>query len=52
VDSRIAQVDLTRGRFKLADAKTEAGLRDVEITVYLRDELLEHVMDRRQRAAA
>ena len=50
VDLRVAQVDLTRGRFKLADAKTEAGVREVEITLYLRDELLEHVMDRRARA--
>ena len=49
VDLRVAQVDLTRGRFKLADAKTEAGVREVEITLYLRDELLEHVMDRRAR---
>jgi integrase len=40
---------LTRGRFKLADAKTEAGVREVEITLYLRDELLEYVMDRRAR---
>jgi integrase len=49
VDLRVGQVDLTRGRFKLADAKTEAGVREVEITLYLRDELLEHVMDRRAR---
>ena len=49
VDLRVAQVDLTRGRFKLTDAKTEAGVREVEITLYLRDELLEHVMDRRAR---
>lgn len=50
VDLRVAQVDLARGRFKLADAKTEAGVREVEITLYLCDELLEHVMDRRARA--
>ena len=31
------------------DAKTEAGVREVEITLYLRDELLEYVMDRRAR---
>jgi hypothetical protein len=49
VDLRVAQVDLQRGRFKLADAKTEAGGREVEITLYLRDELLAHVMDRRAR---
>jgi integrase len=42
MDLRVAQVDLRRGRFKLADAKTEAGVREVEISLYLRDELLEH----------
>ena len=31
----VAQVDLTRGRFELADAKTEAGVREVEMTLYL-----------------
>jgi integrase len=45
VDLRVAQVDLMRGRFKLADAKTEAGVREVEITLYLRDELVDYVMD-------
>ena len=49
MDLRSRQVDLIRGRFKLADAKTEAGVREVEITLYLRDELLEHAMDRRAR---
>jgi integrase len=49
MDMKVAQVDLQRGRFKLADAKTEAGVREVEITLYLRDELLSYVMDRRQR---
>jgi hypothetical protein len=29
-----------RSRFKLLGAKTEAGVRGVEITLYLRDELL------------
>lgn len=47
VDLRVAQVDLNRGRFKLADAKTDAGVREVEITLYLRDELLAHALDRR-----
>jgi hypothetical protein len=47
-----AQVDLARSRFKLVDAKTEAGVREVEITLYLRDELLEHAMDRRARGLA
>ncbi len=49
VDLRVAQVDLQQGRFKLVDAKTEAGVREVEISLYLRDELLEHVMNRRSR---
>jgi integrase len=49
MDLRVAQVDLVRSRFKLADAKTEAGVREVEITLYLRDELLAHVMDRQAR---
>ena len=49
MDLKVAQVDLQRGRFKLADAKTEAGVREVEITLYLRDELLEYAMDRRAR---
>ena len=40
MDLRVAQVDLPRSRFKLVDAKTEAGVREVEITLYLRDELL------------
>jgi integrase len=50
MDLRVPQVDLRRGRFKLADAKTQAGVREVEITLYLRDELLEYVMDRHARA--
>ncbi len=49
MDLRVAQVDLIRSRFKLVDAKTEAGVREVEISLYLRDELLEHAMDRRAR---
>ena len=49
MDLKVGQVDLPRGRFKLADAKTEAGVREVEITLYLRDELLSYVMDRRAR---
>ena len=49
MDLKVAQVDLGRGRLKLADSKTEAGVREVEITLYLRDELLEHAMDRRAR---
>lgn len=49
MDLKVAQVDLQRSRFKLADAKTEAGVREVEITLYLRDELLDYAMDRRTR---
>jgi integrase len=49
VDLKVAQVDLQRSRLKLIDAKTDAGVREVEISLYLRDELLEHVMDRRAR---
>jgi integrase len=45
----VAQVDITRSRFKLDDAKTEAGVREVEMTLYLRDELLAYLMDRRAR---
>jgi integrase len=40
------QVDLARGRFKIVDAKTEKGVREVEMTLYLRDVLLEYVADR------
>jgi integrase len=47
MDLLVSKVDLQRGRFKLADAKTAAGVREVEITLYLRDELMEYVMDRR-----
>lgn len=32
VGLRVAQVDLHRSRFKLADAKTDAGVREVEIS--------------------
>ena len=46
MDLQVAQVDLQRCRFKLADAKTEAGVREVEIT---RDELLACAIDRRAR---
>jgi integrase len=39
---RCAQVDLARARFKLADAKTEKGIREVEMTLWARDELVRH----------
>ncbi|MBV8734566.1 MAG: site-specific integrase [Solirubrobacterales bacterium] len=48
-DLRVGQVDLQRSRFKIADAKTEAGVREVEITLYLHDELFTYLMDRRAR---
>jgi len=41
-DLRCAQVDLARARFKLNDAKTEKGVREVEMTLWNRDELLRH----------
>jgi integrase len=49
LDLHGAQVDLARSRFKLGDAKTPAGVREVEMTMYRRDELLAYVMDRRAR---
>ena len=49
LDLRFAHVDLARGRFKVIDAKTDAGIREVEMTLYLRDELLAYVMDRQRR---
>jgi integrase len=39
---RCAQVDLARARFKLADAKTPKGVREVEMTLWNRDELLRY----------
>jgi len=49
LDLRCATVDLLRSRFKLPDAKTEAGIREVEMTLYLRDELVAYAIDRRER---
>ena len=49
LDLRVATVDLVRSRFKLPDAKTEAGIREVEMTLYLRDQLVAYVIDRRER---
>jgi integrase len=40
------QVDLARGRFKIADAKTDKGVREVEMTLFLRDVLVNYVADR------
>jgi integrase len=41
-DMRCSQIDLARARFKLPDAKTPKGIREVEMTLWLRDELLLH----------
>jgi integrase len=41
--------DLVRSRFKVPDAKTDAGVREVDMTLYLRDKLLAYLLDRRQR---
>jgi hypothetical protein len=51
-DLRGAPVALARSRFKLPDAKTEAGVRGVEMTRYLRDELFAYSMDRRRGLAS
>jgi integrase len=48
-DLLVWQVDVARARFKITDAKTEKGIREVEMTLYLRDVLLEYAA---QRAAA
>ena len=40
------QVDLARARFKVTDAKTQKGVREVEMTLYLRDVLLDYVAHR------
>ena len=47
-DLRCAQVDLARARFKLRDAKTAKGVREVEMTLWTRDELLHHKQQRLQ----
>jgi integrase len=39
-------VDLARARFKLSDAKTEKGVREVEMSIFLRDALLEYTQQR------
>lgn len=49
LDLRVSHVDLARSRFKIPDSKTEAGIREVEMTLYLRDELLAYSMDRERR---
>jgi integrase len=49
LDLRWGQVDTERSRFKVADSKTDAGIREVEMTLYLRDELLAYAAGRRER---
>ncbi len=39
---RCRQVDLARARFKIPDAKTAKGVREVEMTLWLLDELVRH----------
>jgi len=41
-DMRCQQVDLARARFKIPDAKTAKGVREVEMTLSLRGELVRH----------
>jgi integrase len=41
-DMRCSQVDLARARFKLPDAKTVKGIREVEMTLWARSELVRH----------
>lgn len=43
-----SQVDLPRARFKIPDAKTEKGVREVEMTAWNRGELLRHREQRLQ----
>lgn len=38
-----ARLDLHGGRLRIGQAKTEAGLRDVELTAFLLDELRDHL---------
>ena len=49
LDLRVGHVDLARSRLKISDSKTEAGVREIEMTLYLRDELLAYGMDRKRR---
>jgi len=39
---RCSKVDLARARFKLPDAKTAKGIREVEMTLWTRGELVRH----------
>ncbi|HME02865.1 MAG TPA: tyrosine-type recombinase/integrase [Solirubrobacteraceae bacterium] len=41
-DMRCSRVDLARARFKLLDSKTVKGIREVEMTLWNRDELARH----------
>jgi integrase len=48
LDLRIAHVDFARKRLRVADAKTEARVREVDMTLFLRDELVAHTLDREE----
>lgn len=43
VNATRGDLDLAGGRLKVVDSKTEAGVRSVELTAFLHDELLDHV---------
>ncbi len=43
-----SRVDLSRARFKIPDAKTQKGVREVEMTAWNRDELVRHYEQRIQ----
>lgn len=49
LELRGASVDLARSRLKVLDAKTEAGVREVEMTLRLRQELVAYRIDRGDR---
>jgi integrase len=46
-DLLVWQVDLARARFKVTNAKTDKGVREVEMMLYLRDVLLDYAAHRR-----
>jgi integrase len=43
IDADRGDFDLAGGRWRIPEAKTDSGRRNVELTMYLRDELVEHV---------
>lgn len=44
-DATIGDLDLDGGRLRIPDAKSEAGVRDVDLTAFLLDELVAHVAE-------